>query len=44
MFGEAAAKSLRILYVGSVKPDNVVLMAQEEINGVLIHSHQLMRH
>ncbi len=37
VFGEAAAKSLRILYGGSVKPDNVgILMAQEEINGVLV--------
>jgi triosephosphate isomerase len=37
VFGESAAKSLRILYGGSVKPDNVgILMAQEEINGVLV--------
>jgi len=36
-FGEAAAKSLRILYGSSVKPGNVgKLMAQEEINGVLV--------
>ncbi len=37
VFGPAAAKSLRILYGGSVKPDNVgILMAQEDINGVLV--------
>ena len=37
LFGAAAAKLLRILYGGSVKPDNVqVLMAEEEINGVLV--------
>ncbi len=36
-FGEAAAASLRILYGGSVKPDNVSsLMAQEEIDGALV--------
>ncbi len=35
-FGEAAASS-RILYGGSVKPDNVkALMAQEEIDGALV--------
>ena len=35
-FGEAAASS-RILYGGSVKPDNVkTLMAQEEIDGALV--------
>jgi triosephosphate isomerase len=37
IFGAAAAKSLRILYGGSVKPDNVkALMAESEINGVLV--------
>jgi triosephosphate isomerase len=37
LFGGAAAKSLRILYGGSVKPDNAkALMAQDEINGVLV--------
>jgi triosephosphate isomerase len=37
LFGHAAAKSLRILYGGSVKPDNAkILMAEEEINGVLV--------
>ena len=30
-------RSLRILYGGSVKPDNAkILMAEEEINGVLV--------
>jgi triosephosphate isomerase len=37
LFGGSAAKSLRILYGGSVKPDNAkALMAQDEINGVLV--------
>jgi triosephosphate isomerase len=37
LFGDAAAKSLRILYGGSVKPDNAkILMAEHEINGVLV--------
>jgi triosephosphate isomerase len=36
-FGEDAAASIRILYGGSVKPDNVKsLMAQHEIDGVLV--------
>jgi triosephosphate isomerase len=36
-FGEAAAQSLRILYGGSVKPDNAkTLMSEKEINGVLV--------
>ena len=36
-FGSAAARSVRILYGGSVKPDNAKeLMAQEEIDGVLV--------
>ena len=36
-FGAEAANSLRILYGGSVKPDNVTgLMAQEEIDGALV--------
>jgi triosephosphate isomerase len=36
-FGNEAAQNLRILYGGSVKPDNVrSLMAQGEINGVLV--------
>jgi triosephosphate isomerase (TIM) len=36
-FGEQAAASLRILYGGSVKPDNIKgLMAQPEIDGVLV--------
>lgn len=36
-FGEARAAAIRILYGGSVKPDNVKsLMAKEEIDGVLV--------
>ena len=36
-FGEGVASALRILYGGSVKPDNVAgLMAQEEIDGALV--------
>jgi triosephosphate isomerase len=36
-FGKAAGDSIRILYGGSVKPDNVkTLMAQTEIDGVLV--------
>jgi triosephosphate isomerase len=36
-FGETEAKGVRILYGGSVKPDNVGgLMAQEEIDGALV--------
>lgn len=36
-FGKAAGDALRILYGGSVKPDNVKsLMAQPEIDGVLV--------
>lgn len=36
-FGEEVAKRLRILYGGSVKPDNIKgLMAQEEIDGALV--------
>ena len=36
-FGKAAADAMRILYGGSVKPDNVkTLMAQPEIDGVLV--------
>jgi triosephosphate isomerase len=37
IFGEDFAGQLRILYGGSVKPDNVsALMAQEEIDGALV--------
>jgi triosephosphate isomerase len=37
VFGEEFASQLRILYGGSVKPDNVAeLMAQEEIDGALV--------
>ena len=36
-FGKAAGDAIRILYGGSVKPDNVkTLMAQVEIDGVLV--------
>jgi triosephosphate isomerase len=36
-FGESLSESLRILYGGSVKPDNIkALMAQEEIDGALV--------
>jgi triosephosphate isomerase (TIM) len=36
-FGKAAGDAVRILYGGSVKPDNVkTLMAQPEIDGVLV--------
>jgi triosephosphate isomerase len=36
-FGNAAASACRILYGGSVKPDNIQgLMAQEEIDGALV--------
>jgi triosephosphate isomerase (TIM) len=36
-FGEENASALRILYGGSVKPDNIrSLMAQEEIDGALV--------
>jgi triosephosphate isomerase len=37
IFGEDFAAKLRILYGGSVKPDNASsLMAQEEIDGALV--------
>ena len=36
-FGDASRRAIRILYGGSVKPDNVkALMAQTEIDGVLV--------
>src|ERR1017187_7547699 len=36
-FGDKAADAIRILYGGSVKPDNIrTLMAQPEIDGVLV--------
>ncbi len=41
-FGEEAAKKLRILYGGSVKPDNAkALMSHEEIDGALVGSASL---
>lgn len=37
LFGDEAARSIRILYGGSVKPDNIdILMAQEDIDGALV--------
>jgi len=37
LFGAGAAGSLRILYGGSVKPDNTkILMAKDDIDGVLV--------
>jgi triosephosphate isomerase len=36
-FGEEAAEACRILYGGSVKPDNIMgLMAEEQIDGALV--------
>jgi triosephosphate isomerase len=44
-FGEEAAQQLRILYGGSVKPDNVGgLMAEPEIDGVLVGGASLDPH
>ncbi len=41
--GEAAAGNTRILYGGSVKPDNIAsLMAQENIDGVLVGGASLV--
>ena len=37
IFGESAASALRILYGGSVKPDNIsALMQKEDIDGALV--------
>jgi triosephosphate isomerase len=37
MFGETLAKSIRILYGGSVKPGNISeLMARSDIDGALV--------
>jgi triosephosphate isomerase len=37
MFGESAADSIRILYGGSMKPDNASgLLAQKDVDGGLI--------
>ncbi len=37
LFGPEAAGAIRILYGGSVKPDNIdILMAQEDIDGALV--------
>ena len=36
-FGDEAAEACRILYGGSVKPDNIKnLMAQEDLDGALV--------
>ncbi len=44
-FGEESAQQLRILYGGSVKPDNVAgLMAEPEIDGVLVGGASLDPH
>jgi triosephosphate isomerase len=44
-FGEERAANVRILYGGSVKPDNVKsLMAKEEIDGVLVGGASLDPH
>lgn len=44
-FGEDSARQLRILYGGSVKPDNVAgLMAETEIDGVLVGGASLDPH
>jgi len=41
-FGDAAGAACRILYGGSVKPDNIAkLMAQEEIDGALVGGARL---
>jgi triosephosphate isomerase len=41
--GEATAQNTRILYGGSVKPDNIAdLMAQEEIDGTLVGGASLV--
>jgi triosephosphate isomerase (TIM) len=44
-FGEESAQQLRIVYGGSVKPDNVAgLMAEPEIDGVLVGGASLDPH
>jgi triosephosphate isomerase len=43
-FGDAMAAAVRILYGGSVKPDNVrKLMAEEEIDGALVGGRRSIR-
>lgn len=45
MFGEATAANVRILYGGSVKPDNIRdLMSQEDVDGVLVGGASLEVH
>jgi triosephosphate isomerase len=37
LYGKQSAKELRILYGGSVKPDNAAeLMRQEDVDGLLV--------
>ena len=44
-YGQAAADAVRILYGGSVKPDNIRnLMAQPEIDGALVGGASLEAH
>lgn len=45
MFGEATAQNVRVLYGGSVKPDNIRdLMAEEDIDGALVGGASLEVH
>jgi triosephosphate isomerase len=45
MFGEATAQNVRILYGGSVKPDNIQgLMAEEDMDGALVGGASLEVH
>jgi triosephosphate isomerase len=42
IFGDAAAGALRILYGGSVKPDNIsALMRERDIDGALVGGARL---
>ena len=44
-YGEAIANNIRILYGGSVKPDNIeTLMLQENIDGALVGGASLQVH
>lgn len=45
MFGDATAQNVRILYGGSVKPDNIgELMSEEDIDGALVGGASLEIH
>jgi len=45
MFGDATAQNVRILYGGSVKPDNIRdLMSEEDIDGALVGGASLEVH